>query len=130
MSTPALFHALKACRQVHCVFVFDRTILDALPRRDRRVEFIRESLLELDRDLREWSGLPGAGLIARHAVAVDELPRLARELAVQAVFANHDYEPQAMARDEAVRQTLQRQGIAHHSFKDQVVFERGQLLSH
>src|SRR5512141_494666 len=49
----ALFHALKACEQVHCVFVFDRAILDALPRRDRRVDFIRESLLGLDRDLRE-----------------------------------------------------------------------------
>ena len=27
----ALFHALKAARQVHCVFGFDRKILDALP---------------------------------------------------------------------------------------------------
>ncbi len=125
----ALFHSLKACRQVHCVFVFDRAILEPLPRRDRRVEFIRESLVELDRDLREWAGLPGAGLIVRHAVAVDELPRLARELAVQAVFANHDYEPQAMARDEAVRDMLQRHGIAFHTFKDQVIFERDEMLT-
>jgi len=34
----ALYHALKNCRQVFCVFVFDRDILDALPRVDRRVE--------------------------------------------------------------------------------------------
>jgi hypothetical protein len=31
-----------ACAQV-CAFVFDRAILDALPRADRRVEFIRDS---------------------------------------------------------------------------------------
>ena len=30
-----------------CVFIFDRTILDALPRADRRVEFIRDSLVGL-----------------------------------------------------------------------------------
>lgn len=27
----ALHMALKACRQLHCVFVFDRDILDGLP---------------------------------------------------------------------------------------------------
>ena len=41
----ALYHALKAARQVWCVFVFDRDILDPLPRQDRRVEFIRDSLV-------------------------------------------------------------------------------------
>ncbi|HSB22989.1 MAG TPA: deoxyribodipyrimidine photo-lyase, partial [Burkholderiaceae bacterium] len=37
----ALHHALHTARRVWCAFVFDRTILDALPRVDRRVEFIR-----------------------------------------------------------------------------------------
>ena len=43
----ALYHALRAARQVWCAFVFDRAILDPrLPRRaDRRVEFIRDSLV-------------------------------------------------------------------------------------
>ncbi len=42
-----LFHALKAARQVHCTFVFDREILDALPSRDdRRVAFIHASLAD------------------------------------------------------------------------------------
>jgi deoxyribodipyrimidine photo-lyase len=44
----ALYHALTQCQQVHCVFVFDHEILAPLPRADRRVEFIRESLVELD----------------------------------------------------------------------------------
>ena len=44
----ALYHALTAARQVWCAFVFDRAILDALPRADRRVEFIRDSLVEVD----------------------------------------------------------------------------------
>lgn len=33
----ALYHALTRCEQVFCAFVFDKDILDALPRADRRV---------------------------------------------------------------------------------------------
>ena len=76
----ALHMALKACRQLHCVFVFDRDILDGLPRIDRRVEFIRESLVELDQDLRQLSGHKDAGLIVRHAKAVNTIAPLAQEL--------------------------------------------------
>jgi deoxyribodipyrimidine photo-lyase len=118
----ALYHALKACRQVHCVFVFDKAILDPLPRRDRRVEFIRESVAELE------AALPH-GLVTVHGDAIEEVPRLARELGVQAVFANHDYEPAAVARDGLVRARLADAGISLHTFKDQVVFERDEVLT-
>jgi deoxyribodipyrimidine photo-lyase len=40
LDNAALTLALQACRKLHCIFVFDRDILDALPRADRRVEFI------------------------------------------------------------------------------------------
>jgi deoxyribodipyrimidine photo-lyase len=125
----ALCRALESCAQVHCVFVFDRAILATLPRRDRRVEFIRESLVGLDDDLRRLAGKPDAGLIVRQAVAAEEIPRLAQELGVQAVFASHDDEPQALARDAAVRTSLARSGTAFHTFKDHVIFERRELLS-
>ena len=39
----ALHAACRAARRVHGVFVFDRTILDALPRQDRRVALDRKS---------------------------------------------------------------------------------------
>jgi deoxyribodipyrimidine photo-lyase len=121
----ALYHALRACRQVLCVFVFDRAILDALPRADRRVEFIRESLAELETELRALGG----GLIVRHAVAEDEIGALARELEVQAVFANRDDEPQALARDARVLGALANGGIRFHTYKDQAVFDRDELLT-
>ncbi len=99
----ALYHALRSCAQVHCVFVLDRDILDPLPSADRRVEFIRESLVDLDHSLRQLAGQEHAGLIVQHAVARVEIPRLALKLGVQSVFANHDYEPQAIDRDAVVR---------------------------
>ena len=125
----ALYHVLKRCKTVHCVFVFDREILDSLPKADRRVEFIRESLEELDVSLRQLSGKSNGGVIVRHAWASDEIPNLAQELSVQAVFTNHDYEPLAVKRDAIVLGKLANLGIAFHTYKDHVIFERTEVLT-
>ncbi len=125
----ALYHALKSCKTLHCVFVFDREILDALPRADRRIEFIRESLVELDASIRLLAEKEHAGLIVRHAWASDEIPKLAQDLAVQAVFTNHDYEPLAVHRDAVVLGKLANLGIAFHTYKDHVIFERTEVLT-
>ena len=127
----AQYHALRAARQVWCLFVFDRAILDALPRRDRRVEFIRDSLLSLDAQLRALGsahGIDGIGLIVRHGHALHAVPALAAHLGVQAVYANHDDDPAALARDARVRGRLADIGVALHTTKDHVVFERSELL--
>jgi len=128
----ALYHALHAARQVWCVFVFDRAILDPLPRADRRVEFIRDSLVGVDAELRSLAashGVDGAGLIVRHGQAVEEIVTLARALHVQAVYANHDDEPDALARDAAARGALAEAGVVLHTSKDHVVFERDEVLT-
>jgi deoxyribodipyrimidine photo-lyase len=117
---------------VWCVYVFDTTLLDPLPRADRRVEFIRESLVELDAALRalaESHGVHGAGLIVRHGEAVQELAALAQALHVQAVYANHDPEPAARERDARARGVLADAGIALHLSKDQVIFDADEVVS-
>ena len=128
----ALHHALKAAQQVWCVFVFDTTILAPLPRQDRRVEFIRDSLVDLDEQLRQLAqphGVAGAGLLVLHGDPREVLPALARRLGVQAVYANHDDEPYAIARDAKLRGALADAGIVLHTGKDHVVFERSEVLT-
>ncbi|MFZ2269389.1 MAG: deoxyribodipyrimidine photo-lyase [Azonexus sp.] len=122
----ALSAAQAAAAEVHCAFVFDTEILDTLPSRtDRRVHFIRESLVELDAALRARGG----GLIVLHGRASEEIPRLALKLGVTAVFANRDYEPAAGQRDGAVGKALADAGISFQTFKDQAIFERDELLT-
>ncbi|MCY4754188.1 cryptochrome/photolyase family protein [Pelomonas aquatica] len=121
----ALYRALTGARQVFCAFVLDRDILDALPRADRRVEFILGALQVLDEALRRHGG----ALIVRHGRAADEIPRLAAELGVQAVFCNHDDEPQALARDALVAGRLEALDAELRTFKDHVVFERRELMT-
>lgn len=122
----ALSRALQNHETVYCAFVFDRDILNRLENKaDRRVEFIRESLVELDQALRSRGG----ALIVRHGRARQEIPALACDLGVTAVYANRDYEPDAIARDAAVAQELAGLGVAFHDFKDQVIFEKAEVLT-
>jgi deoxyribodipyrimidine photo-lyase len=128
----ALYHALRSARRVWCAFVFDTDILGPLPRADRRVEFIRDSLVDLDAQVRalgQAHGQAHAGLIVRHGVAATEIVALARQLRVQAVYANRDYEPAAVERDARVRGELAHAGIAWHPSKDQVVFETDEVMT-
>jgi deoxyribodipyrimidine photo-lyase len=121
----ALHHALLSSRRVSGVFVFDTDILAGLPSDDRRVQFLYDSVRELDARLRALGGY----LIVRHGRAAQIIPALADELDAESVFANHDYEPDAIARDRTVQDTLRAAGRSLQTFKDQVIFERDEVLT-
>jgi deoxyribodipyrimidine photo-lyase len=122
----ALHYALRHSRKVACAFVFDREILDALADpADRRVEFIRASVAELQRALEARGG----GLIVRYGHARMEVPQLVEELGADALYFNHDDDPAAQARDAAVEDALRARGVAVAHFKDHVVFEREEVLT-
>lgn len=122
----AFFHALKSSQQVYCAFIFDTEILDLLRDKvDRRVEFIWESVRELKSVLQQQGG----DLIVRHGAASVEIPKLVLELGVDAVFANRDYEPSAIDRDSKVAQQLKTHDVEFHDFKDQVIFEKDEILT-
>ena len=121
----ALHHALTSANSVYCSFIYDDAILDSLPRTDRRVAFLHASLAELDAELRQLGG----GLIVRHATAAVAIPALAAELGADEVLVNGDYEPQAIARDATVAAALAAAGRRLRSFKDQVIFEKDEVLT-
>lgn len=122
----ALYHALKSSQAVFCVFIFDTEILDRLTSKaDRRVEFIWESVRELKAALQAQ----GSDLIVKHCSARKLIPQLALQLNIHAVFANRDYEPAAIERDADVAVQLAKVGIKFHDFKDQVIFEKDEILS-
>lgn len=122
----ALYQALSQSEQVYCVFVFDRAILDQLKQRaDRRVEFIWHAVQELKQALQQHGG----DLIVRYGDAKEEIVNLAKQLQVQAILSNRDYEPTAISRDQWVADALGSLGIAFEQFKDQVMFEQDEILS-
>ena len=122
----ALYHALKNSEQVFCIFVFDAEILNQLEdKADRRVEFIWESLKELKTTFQARGGY----LIVEYGIAKEIVVKQAQELGAEAVFSNRDYEPNAIARDANVAQKLAKFNIDFHQFKDQVLFEKDEVLT-
>ena len=125
----ALSRAVQDSDKVYGCFVFDQAILKDLPTHDRRVSFIHASVTALDNQWREQAADPDSGLLVRYGHAVTEVVQLAKQLGVQAVFTHHDDEPQSLTRDAQVLGELANAGIAFHSFKDHVVFERSEVLT-
>jgi deoxyribodipyrimidine photo-lyase len=120
-----LYHALKSNRPVVPVFIFDRSILDELEEKiDRRVEFIHQSLQEIQKQLQSF----GSTLDVRYGFPLDVYKELAEEYEIREVFANHDYEPYANERDHAIAEFLGSKGIFLRSYKDQVIFEKSEVI--
>ena len=121
----ALYHALNSGLLVQVIFIFDPAILDTLPdRKDRRVAFIHAQLEKINARLAEM----GASLLVLHEVPKKAFEKLIFDYPVREVFTNHDYEPYARRRDKEVEEVLKENNIAFRSFKDQVIFEKAEIM--
>jgi len=120
-----LHKALTSGNKVIPIFIFDTDILDKLPKDDARVTFIHEELEKIYTTLREKYGV---SFMVRHGNPLKVLAEIIKEYAISAVYTNHDYEPYAIARDAEVQTFLEAQNIAFHTFKDQVIFERDEIV--
>jgi deoxyribodipyrimidine photo-lyase len=120
-----LFRALEGLYPVLPVFIFDKDILSHLSdKADRRVTFIHDCLGKMQEKLVE----AGSTLHVFFDTPARAFESLLEEYDVKAVYTNHDYEPYAMARDKQIGDRLNKKGIAFHTFKDQVIFERSEVM--
>lgn len=121
----ALYHALKAGKLVLPIFIFDRNILDQLEdKRDKRVAFIHAALLQMQERLIDL----GSSLEVYDGKPLEVFQKLSNEYTIEAVFTNHDYEPYAQERDGALQTFFKTKNISFYSFKDQVIFEKSELM--
>jgi deoxyribodipyrimidine photo-lyase len=120
-----LYHALRSDKPVQPVFIFDRNILDKLDdKSDRRVEYIRAALEEIQEHL----GKKGGSLRVYYDTAERAWKKILSDYKVEKVFTNHDYEPYARDRDAAIEKLLIQHGASLHTYKDQVIFEKNEVM--
>ena len=104
----ALYHALKSEHPVLPVFIFDREILDQLENKtDKRVSFIHAALDEMNKKLIR----AGSSLETCIGKPGEVFNSLIKKYAVHKVFANHDYEPSAIKRDNHIASLLKENDI-------------------
>ncbi len=120
-----LYHALNDGKHVQCVFIFDSDILEKLSHpADRRVTFIHQQLEKLNSQLAKH----GSTLLVINGKPIEVWKNLLQSNPINAVYTNHDYEPYALKRDEEIKQLLNSKSIAFHTFKDQVIFEKSDVV--
>jgi deoxyribodipyrimidine photo-lyase len=118
------FEALNGKNKVIPIFIYDTEIIDKLHNDDHRLTFIQNALGGINNAmkrnrcaLRTYRGTPEA-----------VFEKIIREFPIEKVIANHDYEPYAMERDERVKKLLKARKIYFETYKDQVIFERNEVV--
>src|SRR5690242_9610577 len=121
----ALYHALTGKFPVLAVFLFDKTILNQLDdKKDKRVSFIYKTLAQINAELQEHH----SSLYVLHDTPVKAFEKICSDFDVKEVFTNHDYEPYAIERDAEIKSFLEGKNILFHTYKDQVIFERSEVM--
>jgi deoxyribodipyrimidine photo-lyase len=120
-----LYHALKSNHPVVPIFIFDTNILSRLEdKADRRVEFIHAALEEIQQQLIKLN----TSLEVYYGAPLDVYKTLLEKYNIEKVFTNHDYEPYALEREKLIKEFLNNKGISLHTFKDQVILEKDEVL--
>lgn len=113
-----LEEAVRSGAKVQHLFVFDTTILDKLDdKKDRRVEFIYDSLVALEASLKAHGGT----LVVLHGDPAVLVPQFCKDHNIATVYTARDFEPQAIARDSAVLNVLTLQGVQWYAIEDHTI---------
>lgn len=121
----ALSEAVRQAKEIIPVFVLEDALRTGPDVGSARLAFLLQSLDALRRNL-EALGYP---LVLRRGRSIEVIPALAKELHVEAVFANRRYEPYALRRDEKIFNALNERGIGFEVFKDAVAWEEREILT-
>ena len=120
-----LMYALNSGFPVLPIFIFDKQILGKLQNKsDRRVDYIQQSLCRINNELH----IHQSTLKTYFGTPLDIYRMVLEEYDVQAVYCNRDYEPQAIARDLEIKRFLADNNIDFFDFKDQVIFDRSEVV--
>lgn len=120
-----LHHALRSGRKVLPLFIFDTDILQKFTSgKDRRVDYIQQVLEKMASELKKYN----SSLFTFSGTPVEVFGELSGTYEIDTVFCNRDYEPGAIRRDREVSELLEQQDIRFLDYKDQVIFDKGDIL--
>ncbi|SDR74181.1 deoxyribodipyrimidine photo-lyase [Gramella sp. MAR_2010_147] len=117
--------ALQDSLPVLPIFIFDPEILEKLPENDARVTFIFDELQKMRNELQDKYG---SSIAIFHGNLERIFKSLISDYRIEKVFTNRDYEPYAKERDKKIAQLLSENNIDFLDFKDQVIFEKDEVV--
>lgn len=121
----ALAKASESGLKIILLFVFDIEILNKLEDKDDfRITIIHNALSSLNEMLKVDSG----ALTIFHDTAAGAFIKLSERYNIQKVFANEDYEPYGIKRDNDIKKILKDKGIEFQLYNDHLIMHPNQVL--
>ena len=111
--------ALESDLPVLPIFIFDKHILDHLPKDDARVNFIYDELQKLRKYLQSNFD---TSIAIHYGYPKEIFHQLLSDYDVNAIYTNEDYEPYAFERDQSIQELANSHSADFKAYKDQVIF--------
>ncbi len=119
-----LYKALRSGFEVKSIFIFDKNILDKLPKNDQRVYFIHQELERLKKEYKQF----GSDLQVFYGTPIEIWGKIIQEQPIAQVYSNRDYEPYALERDREIYDFLKKHDLEFVGAKDHVIFEKHEVV--
>lgn len=120
----ALHEAIKSGNKIIFIFIFDFKLLEKFEEEDKRIRFIYKSLDRINNELLNIE----SGIDILYGKPLDVFKNLTYHYNIERVFANHEYEPYSIQRDELIKEYLSNKNITFHTYKDHVIFEKDEIV--
>jgi deoxyribodipyrimidine photo-lyase len=119
LDNPALFTAVKDSDQIIPLFIIDENLTSGEYSSSNRNKFLLESLLDLDKSLRDL----GAKLVIKSGKVGDVFEKINQQVKIDAVYCSEDYSPYSIKRDKELGQILEKDSIEFKSFPGRLLAE-------
>lgn len=120
-----LFEALNGDLKVIPIFIFDTYILNELEDKDdARVSFLHAEIKKIKEQLQSL----GSDLLVYYGKPEEVWSTFLKEVTVEKIFTNNDYEPYARQRDSAITEIAKEHNTTLLTFKDHVIFEEKEVV--
>ena len=120
----AFYHALQGKVKVLPIFIFDDRILNELPKNDPRVNFIYDTLKNINATLQEFD----CSLLVLKGDPLAVWNKLLKSYSIERVYVNEDYEPYGIQRDDEVQRLLTKAGVEFKGYQDHVIQHPSAIL--
>lgn len=120
--------ALKSSKKIIPIFIFDTTILQNFSNPlDRRLSFLANAIYNLNSELQELEG----NLLVLYGNSVEIIPKLIEKLNIQTIYADEEYDPENIIRDQKIISHLEFNGKSKLELVcDHLLLKPGSIVTH
>lgn len=114
-----LRHAVQESDELIPLFIFDTSILDKFPKKDKRVWFLLDTLQVLQKQLQSlwWD------LLIAHGKTQDELPKIVKTYNIQSLYRNRSYGTNSLHRDQKTKEWAAQHDVVWNEYDDYLLVE-------